>query len=98
MVWLGATLMDLKGEEFSAYGVSKEAGGVALSDVPGASAAKKAGLQVGDLIQSINGKSVANIEQLFPLVVDFARKSERRNSGESHYRLKVIRNQKPIEH
>ena len=33
-VWQGAILKDLKGEEFSAYGVSKEEGGVALVSVP----------------------------------------------------------------
>ena len=97
MVWLGATLKDLKGEEFSAFGVSKEAGGVALAAVPKASVADKAGLKVGDLIQVINGKTVANSDQLFPLVVDFARNPRGRNSGESHYLLKVVRDQKPIE-
>ena len=65
MVWLGATVKDLKGEEFSAFGVSKETGGVAVAEVRKTSAADKAGLQKGDLIQSVNGKSVANMEQLF---------------------------------
>ncbi|MBC8325074.1 MAG: PDZ domain-containing protein [Verrucomicrobia subdivision 3 bacterium] len=97
MVWLGATLKNLKGEEFSAFGVSKKAGGVALAAVSKASAADKAGLKVGDLIQAINGKTLANTDQLFSLVVDFSRNSERRKFGESHYRLKVIRNQQLIE-
>lgn len=96
-VWLGATLKDLTGEEFSAFGVSKEAGGVALADVPQASAAARAGLKSGDLIQAINGESVANVERLFSLVVDFARNPPARNSGESHYPLMVVRNQKPVE-
>lgn len=65
MVWLGATLKDLKGEEFSAYGVSKETGGVAVAEVRKTSTADKAGLQKGDLIQAINGKVVANIGGLF---------------------------------
>ncbi|WP_238388802.1 PDZ domain-containing protein [Roseimaritima ulvae] len=88
MVWLGATLKDLKGEEFSAFGVSKEAGGMALVDVPSASAAEKAGLQVGDLIQGIGRAPVSNVEQLFRVVA--------RNNSDS-VKLKVVRNQKPME-
>ena len=102
MVWLGATLRDLKGDEFSAFGVSKEAGGVAVAEVPKASVADKAGLKKGDLIQSINAAQVTNTADLLPLVVDFARNPRAtnprgRNSGESHYELSVIRNQKPIQ-
>ncbi|WP_315853505.1 right-handed parallel beta-helix repeat-containing protein [Neorhodopirellula pilleata] len=92
MVWLGATLKDLKGEEFSAYGVSKETGGIALADVPIATAADNAGLKKGDLIQAINGKSVANIERLFQALLSL----ETRRVSERHT-LKAIRNQQPIE-
>lgn len=102
MVWLGATLRDLKGDEFSAFGVSKEAGGVAVAQVPKATVADKAGLQKGDLIQSINEKKVANTADLFPMVVDFAihpnaKNPEGRNSGQTEFTLNVIRNQKPIQ-
>lgn len=88
IVWLGATLKDLKGEEFSAFGVSKEAGGVALTDVPTASAADEAGLQIGDLIQGVNQTAVSNAEQLFRRLADI--KSEA-------LKLKVVRNQKTVE-
>lgn len=88
LVWLGATLKDLKGEDFSAFGVSREAGGVALVDVPKASAAEKAGLQVGDLIQGVDRASVSNAEQLFRVLADI--KSEA-------LKLKVVRNQKAVE-
>lgn len=114
LVWLGATLKDLKGEEFSAFGVSKEAGGVALADVPDASAAENAGLNVGDLIQGVNGKSVSNTERLFKVLrsletrsVSEGQKSADNDSNSrtksladaSGYllRVKVVRNQKPIE-
>ena len=86
--WLGATLADLKGEEFSAYGVGKDEAGVALSEVPNASAAAKAGLQSGDLIQGVNGRKVSNIAQLFKVLSGVKSQSAV---------LKVVRNQKAME-
>ena len=88
LVWLGATLKDLKGEEFSAFGVSKEAGGVALVDVPKASPAEKAGLKVGDLIQGVGRSPVSNGEQLFRVLSGIKSDS---------LKLKVVRNQKTVE-
>lgn len=64
-VWLGATLHGIIGEEFSAFGTNKEEGGVALKKVPRASAAASAGLRENDLIQSVNGKPIATVEQFF---------------------------------
>jgi len=87
-VWLGATLSDLKGEDFSAFGVSKEEGGVALSQVPKASAAAKAGLKAGDLIQGVNGRRVSNISQLFKALSGV-------KSGA--VKLKVVRDQQVTE-
>jgi hypothetical protein len=87
-VWLGATLQDLSGVDFSAYGVSQDEGGVALIDVPASSAAAKAGLKVGDLIQAVNGKPVRNIPQLFKVLS--AEKS-------ASLQLKVVRNQVVID-
>lgn len=57
-VWMGATIRSLEGEEFSAFGVAKEDGGIQLADVPENSAAAKAGLKIDDVIQSINKHSV----------------------------------------
>jgi membrane-associated protease RseP (regulator of RpoE activity) len=88
LVWLGATLKDLKGEDFSAFGVSKEAGGVALVDVPKASAAENAGLKVGDLIQGVGRSTVSNGEQLFRVLSGITSDS---------LKLKVVRNQKTVE-
>ena len=81
-------LKDLKGEEFSAYGVSREAGGVAIAAAPEASAAAKAGLKKGDLIQRVDRSSVSNGEQFFQAL-----------SGVSFrtMKLKVVRNQQSIE-
>ena len=82
-VWLGATLSDLKGQDFSAYGVSKEDGGVALSEVPNG-----IDLKDGDLIQGVNGNEVKNIDQLFKSL----------NALDSEpIKLAVVRDQKTIE-
>jgi hypothetical protein len=54
LFWLGARLHSLIGEEFSAFGVSKDDGGVQLVKVPANSAAAKAGLRANDLIQGSN--------------------------------------------
>ncbi|MBT4821020.1 MAG: signaling protein [Lentisphaerae bacterium] len=62
--WLGAKLHTLVGEEFSAYGVQREDGGVALADVPAGSAAEELGFQCGDLIQRVNGRKVSCAAQL----------------------------------
>ncbi|TWU44224.1 serine endoprotease [Novipirellula aureliae] len=85
--WLGASLRDLSGEEFSAYGVSKEEGGVALSEVRPRSAAAKAGLLDGDLIQGVNDRKITNLRQFNRLV----------NAASGTVVLKVVRNQQEIE-
>ena len=63
-VWLGANLETLGGEEFSAYGVSKEDGGVVLNKVPKDSKAAQQGLKEGDVVQQVNGKAVRTNDQL----------------------------------
>jgi len=85
-VWLGATVHDLKGEEFSAYGVSKEQGGVALHSVPNSSSAFASGLRSGDLIQGVNGKAVKNCTEFFRSI-----------NNKKVFKLKVIRNQQALE-
>lgn len=61
--WRGATLRPIAGEEFSAYGVSRESGGLALVKVPADSAAARDGLRAGDLIQRINGARVGSAQE-----------------------------------
>jgi hypothetical protein len=57
--WQGAKVKDLEGEEFSAFGVSKDSGGVQLLEAPDNA------LQAGDLIQSVNGQPVKTVAELF---------------------------------
>ena len=57
-VWLGASLQTLSGEEFSAYGVAKEDGGVVLTEVPEGGEAARRGLMEGDVVQQVNGKAI----------------------------------------
>jgi membrane-associated protease RseP (regulator of RpoE activity) len=86
--WMGATLGDLSGAEFSAYGVSKQAGGIALKEVPAGSKAALSGLQEGDLIQGLNGQDVSNQRQ-------FSQTLKRLNT--ETLKLKVVRNQQIME-
>ncbi|VGO19712.1 PDZ domain-containing protein [Pontiella sulfatireligans] len=87
MTWLGVTLTELSGEAFSAYGVSKIDGGVALSGVTKGSPAAKAGLLDGDLIQAVNGRNTPNATQFNKVI--------RRVKGT--VTLKVVRNQQEID-
>jgi S1-C subfamily serine protease len=87
MTWMGVTLTELTGEAFSAYGVSKIDGGVALSDVTKDSPAAKAGLLEGDLIQAVNGRNTPNMTQFNKVI--------RKANGT--VTLKVVRNQQETE-
>ncbi|MGJ8641223.1 MAG: right-handed parallel beta-helix repeat-containing protein [Opitutaceae bacterium] len=87
LFWLGANLYELADEDFSAYGTIKEDGGVALLNVPAGSAAAKAGLEKGDLIQGLNGNAVRTIADLL---------SAYAKAGSSSIELKVVRFQQVI--
>ena len=86
--WQGAKLYELQGEEYSAYGVSKEVGGVALVNVPKSSAAAKAGLKTGDVIQGVNGKSISTSSQLFQRLSGIKSRT---------VKLKMVRSQQTME-
>ena len=88
LFWLGAPLHGLENEEFSAFGVSREDGGVQLVKVPADSPAAKAGLQDNDLVQGINGAKVSSTDDLFAELI---------KAGSSPVRLRIIRNQQPKE-
>ncbi len=62
--WFGAKLHALVGEEYSAFGVSKEEGGIALVDVPADSDAASFGFRTGDLVLSINDIKLGNTSDL----------------------------------
>jgi membrane-associated protease RseP (regulator of RpoE activity) len=88
LFWLGAPLHGIVGDEFSAFGVSKDDAGVQLVKVPADSAAAKAGLREDDLIQGVNGRKVSNTDQLFAVL---------NTAGSTPLKLRLIRNQKPEE-
>ena len=67
ITWKGATLRALEGEEFSAFGVSVEDGGLHVEEVPKSSAAARAGLQEGDLLQKVNGTQVRTTKDLLSI-------------------------------
>lgn len=62
--WRGIRLHDISGEEFSAFGVTQDSGGIALDDPQFGSQALKDGFKSGDLIQSVAGKPVKNLAEL----------------------------------
>ncbi len=86
--WMGASISSLSGMEFSAYGVAKEDGGVALKKVPKNSQAAQIGFVEEDLILSVNGRKVANENQFIKLMNGI-------KSG--LVKFKVVREQKEID-
>ena len=88
LYWLGAPLHSLEGEEFSAFGVSKEDGGVQLVKVPELSAAARSGLQENDLVQGVNGRKVSRAGDMFAALLD---------AGSGQLKIRLIRNQQARE-
>jgi hypothetical protein len=86
--WLGAKIRNLQGEEFSAYGVSQDEGGVALVEVPPGAVAGAYGLRENDLIQAVNGAAVDSVDAFLKAWQASANKS---------LKLKIVRNQQSIE-
>ena len=76
------------GEEFSAYGVSKEDGGVVLNKVPKDSIAAQQGLKEGDVVQQVNGKAVRTSDQLL---------KASSQAGNKPIKLKIVRDQQAKE-
>lgn len=86
--WLGAVIRSIQGEEFSAFGVSKEDGGVQLARVPEKSDATRAGLQDNDLVQQVNGTKVSNTDQFFAAL---------EKAAAAPIKLRIIRNQQAVD-
>ncbi|PHS19041.1 MAG: signaling protein [Blastopirellula sp.] len=63
-VWQGATVAQLAGEDFSAFGVSKEAGGVHLVSVPDGTFAAIGLFNKGDVIQAVGGAPIKTVSEL----------------------------------
>lgn len=85
--WLGAKLHGIEGEEFSAFGTSREDGGVQLTNVPANSFAAKVGLLPNDLLQLINEITIKNTGDLFKALI---------KEGQNPIRLRLVRNQKSM--
>jgi len=94
LFWQGAEIRALEGEEYSAYGVSRESGGVLLKGISPQSPLTEAGLRNQDLIQSANGKPVRDVEHLLretdaaagrPLALGFVRGQQARQARLSDY-------------
>ncbi len=64
-IWRGARLRDLEGEEYSAYGVGRDAGGVLLAEIWNKNhPAVREGFQPGDLIQTVAGQPVRHLADM----------------------------------
>ena len=87
-VWLGAVVQDLTGNQFSAFGVSKDEAGVVMSQIPDHSVAARSGLKPGDLIQGLADQRITNTQQLFIALT--------RLQAET-IKLTLVRNQQTLE-
>ncbi len=83
--WIGATIHDLQGEEFSSVGVSRDLAGVLLSSVPQNSDAAEFGFRQNDVIQKINDDPVRSVADL--------RTAQNRLAGHS-MRVVIVRQQR----
>jgi len=72
--WLGTTVKALTGDAYSAFGVSKEEGGIHLVTVPAKSQAAAAGLKAGDVVQKVNGHPTTTVAELERLTEVFSGK------------------------
>jgi hypothetical protein len=66
--WLGAEIRNIEGEEYSAFGLARDAGGVVILDAPGHSEAVRKGLRTGDVVIAIGNQRIKTIEDLTRLV------------------------------
>jgi hypothetical protein len=73
-VWMGALIRGLEDNDYSAFGVSKEDGGIHLIKVRENSKLAKVGFESGDLLQKINGKPVKTVAALEQLTKSFTGK------------------------
>ena len=86
--WMGISLIDPVGDQWSAYGVSSTSGGVALSNVLENSPVYKLGFRSNDLIQEINGVPTRNAGDL--------KKFFDGKAGVKTYSIMIIRKQQPL--
>lgn len=84
--WRGGRVRDLRGEEYSAYGVPRDAGGVVLTRLSKGAKALNDGFESEDLIQTVNGKPVRSVKELARVLV---------KEGNGPVVLGVVRQQSP---
>ncbi len=84
--WEGARLRNLAGEEYSAFGVGREAGGVLVVESPAGSVAFDAGLRAKDVIQAVDGQHVRDTAAFLKRMAEIP--------AGGHSRLELIRDQK----
>jgi Right handed beta helix region len=65
--WRGSTLRTIAGEEFSAHGTAREAGGVVVLGVTAGSQADRDGFRANDLILQLGGQPTVTIEDLLDI-------------------------------
>lgn len=85
--WLGARLHALVGEEFSAFGVAQETGGVQLVEIPPGASAAAFGMKRDDLIIALNESKTPDLPALFA-ALSKARGDE--------IDVEFVRDQKPV--
>ena len=66
--WLGGRIRDLQGGEYSAWGISSEAGGILVLLAPRYGAGRELRLRNGDLIYTCNGIAVKGVEDLIKVI------------------------------
>lgn len=62
--WMGGRLRDLEGEEFSAFGVARDTGGLVVVSAPPGSALCDAGIAPRDLLVSAAGQTITRVPDL----------------------------------
>ncbi|MBZ5858783.1 alpha/beta fold hydrolase [Flavihumibacter profundi] len=87
--WMDVILREPAGAEMSAYGVSFDAGGVALPVVPENSRAAKMGFKNGDLIQGINGFAIKNVQDLKDYI-------DKKSGQQQQHNIDLVRNQSRV--
>jgi hypothetical protein len=84
--WRGAELRAIEGEEFSAFGVAKEEGGIQVVEVGAHTEAFSAGLRNNDLIQAVNGRKVKTTGEFLAAI---------KAASDGNLALGIVRNQQP---
>jgi membrane-associated protease RseP (regulator of RpoE activity) len=88
-VWLGATIRELIGEEYSVVGVRAGSRGILLVNVPANTAAFADGLRTGDFITHLNGREIQGVDDFFLMTM-----SEGVDAQKAEFTL--LRNQQPM--